>query len=1625
MRRAFGQSESSDRGLAFIELVFIFPIILTLLFGIAYLYRYFHLYQAVKHASELAAAVASSAEIAALGDPTKSYLRWTHESGVGLPERPVLELLSENCRASHEADEALACLQEQFAKKRAEVLTLTESGPIGVFQKGYPLPFELSEPSRDTPGYNLVQMLPIIGIERACLEPFNETGTIIAFNPSRYFQAKVSNPNECRHVRPMYWQSPVKADFDGDHKEDLVFFRPQGDGSAGSKIWGAIASRKDLDFIVYYSGGAYSLSAGLGFFNLAIDENPRPIPIIADYDRDGLSDYAVFEPISGLYRVAFSSTRFKTIKEAYIGIKDPNGEYGLLAIPGTFEKTHAMQVAVIQTGADTGAERFQIWLTPPIELTYAQIIDPDHPLPEGDLLSSLKVESEAHKYKPHPGTVSVPAFADYDDDGLVEAGYLSWYGGNLSKQFAGKVKGVANPDASDIFEQAPYTTKTSLEVRMNPFRLAVDSRHNMYYVDSIDHRIWALYTTAVDSENNPVTSSAQIVMPHHRYLSPRNTAGDFNYETDFPGKNVRDLPVKKDHEAYDDLSESEDQPAGGRVLKYPGAIAIGPDDAMYIADTQNGRILMVKDDNANGIDSRDNSKLILGSNTCPKEACNPLSDSTEAPVRDEVSDGPYQIWPTALAIVPLAESGQPYALAFATKYGVYLLTPAATALGGGPQGAAGEGIYKIAGIQAQPPSAPPQDIHGYAHDYSFASVLVANNAQASRLCPVTDLEYGKDSRSVFIIASVSCSLVGSDAIGDSSPPPAWFPGGLLAEWANTGAIIKIRPGAGSSFTTTLNRIERVAGSLLAFPCHNGLCSAPREDLSGAGVFQRKIDITASLLNLDLINPVDVEISTGNSIFFIDQYNDAPHSSSEYFPTSSGPAVSDHQHAQGIYRIDTVSSTIVPLTNPYAFAQGTIPVQGADWYSPFRLGSQKTSEPYILAHEAPLKNIPLPAVSSLKILGSYLYAATPFLANPQEYYVTDELPFEHPFLVDPAKIGFIYRIALDADGDGIKDDNDPDIDGDGVPNEDDTRNGRSQFCPEIYGSSDGSCRVQEKVGNPLWYFFKLDGGTLYLSGEANAPAESDYAEFFLVNSVAENGPTTAAEEGPMPARKVRPEVWATLLNFGDDQDFPSGICPLASDSTASPYFACQETSNGPIAIPHVLNSFVGDPAVSAYHGKGFLASAVMGSARDPLGGLFLFPAVLSSTRPRENGIKVTRRIPADKTKNPGVRKSGVLCWDYTFEKANASEPVAAQNKPFSLNSEQYLKNYPYSGFEAAWDSAADNDNLNYMADCNGPPAPFPDGRSPAVEGIVLQLDHDDTDEKESGASSTTWPHPWITGPPELPENQREFLLIDHDGRGLRMPTWLLSYIPEPPDTPGLPKHVYLLASINREASSPTNGLGLIMEARRPFSVLEVLIGLGWLDLDQQVIRPPFLATATGQDSDLVAGLNFKFDAAMTIKGQSTGAMLLSLDFEPFLARTLKVDSVFDVGSAMYRNYTQSNRFMTVSGAEPPPLTAARNALKLALGLTDADFVSSKSDLEKDKAFIGFLRKVDNEWLPCASGDDGEQTSSSNCDGIEVVFQTTFLGKTLILSERQAFLYSNLTPYLQQCDPDAPKSYPCPL
>ncbi|MCB0310600.1 MAG: hypothetical protein KDD42_05165, partial [Bdellovibrionales bacterium] len=940
------QRTVDEKAIVIVEAALLLPIYLMLVLGGAWLYLYIRNFMAVGYAAQRAAEIAAiqdglvSVDYNKDNEPERAYLNtkgWDQCRGLLLFDSGVDEDSKAAAYSCLNSDDGNPLGNGRYGAIAAAGTSASSFDPAP--DSIVNLPFALFDSARSDSSYP-IQSLPFVSIRYACFETRNESDATIDTDVGRIYQPQPEDNDACHHVRPMYWKIPLPIDFDGDLREDLVFFTPRGT----SQAWGDDAGAADLDFIVYLSSEAYRASRVLYMNltrNLSIYASPvnAPIPVVADYDRDGLSDFAVYEPATATVRIAYSKSRYRAIGEGTIGaLADNTGEKGTIAIPGNYLSTEEVQLAITNTGG-AAAQRFAIYVTGLQELN--PVLSNNYPalnatpIPLDLTVTTFNTEA----VKPHPGTVSVPGPADVDDDGRTEWSWLSYYGGSLAKRVGGDVPALnANLATARRFEYqggAVDVDSSFIDFILNPFDMEVDQSGNLFIVDSVDSRLIKVSRP----EDNPRgefggSNAASIYMPSTATISQPTVTT----ENLFPSKNVYNVPVDARSAAeWLATSDAANLSVNSRILRNPRKIVVahGYENVMYIADWGNGRIVRVD------LDS-DTSRIVLGSDRCAELqevtdgdgcgasgynlACEDLpmgipgaaSDSDNASDWNEgscagslgvtpgvVPGGRFAFYPSALEIIPHPDDSSRYMLAFSAGNQVYLIEPKPGALNKGPRGEAGETVYLIAGQANAAPGESEPVPSGDLSTYRFSQELDgAGDAHNSKLCPIIDLKY--DTTHDYLLASASCSLTRFPFGAEYSDLNATAVASNITR-KNVGGIYKIVSDIALSNGTAdfreTNTVSVFMGGFWYQPCQNGKCSGPANS-SAAGVYQRKINIAASIAEmatLDMINPVDLEFGPQNSLLFIDQWNDSSDSTSGFYPNS--PNRTDSQHQQGIYLVE--------------------------------------------------------------------------------------------------------------------------------------------------------------------------------------------------------------------------------------------------------------------------------------------------------------------------------------------------------------------------------------------------------------------------------------------------------------------------------------------------------------------------------------------------------------------------------------------------------------------------------------------------------------------------------------------------------------------------------------------------
>ena len=1733
-------------GFTFLEYALVLPIIVTILIGAAYLTTYFRALYKVGEVASAAANAFSSGEYTDFDG--NSHLHWEHIENpdpAKIPKRPYVSLRGEHCRSTNDAK---LCVEEALKKAYDGIGNLNAVMWPGFKDESYDrinhLPFRLYQEPID--GYYPVQTLPLVGIKLGCVDPYHEQqyrSTLIKSDKRRYDVSVVANTitttasseGGCRHIKPIYWYSPHRADFDGDNKEDLVFFYPQGPAVDYTTV-GANAPSEELDFIVYKSGKGYAVPGGIIAFNLtgapSNPMEPAPIPIVHDYDRDGLSDYAVYEPSTGIFRIAFSITRYRVIGEGRIdSIVDTNGQLGLMAIPGTFEDSRYVEVAVIPTGSQLNQadERYSMHLSGNIEIDIAELrmyesSYKSYPVDFYQINNSSYVKNDFY-VKPHRGTTGHPAFADWNDDGEVEVGYMMTYSSNLTKRVAGA---VPEPNATDSeIDAFPLvdpdgSQKSPYEYKLNPFDMATDENNNLYVVDSIDGRIVKLTS---NGEGRGEFKSARAILPGNS----RQRRRDNLTEEDYPLNNVWNIPKEDDNEYEARLintlggSESDGYVDGlytveytlrevnaeDRALKTPRRIVLTPkeigdrtgDHAMYIADWGNHRIVRVDANANNEIFDSSKTYVVLGDSGCPGDSnCQDINFGNES--GQSRGNGKFEIYPSAIEIIPI--DSRRYGVAFSSGYSVFFIAPASGSTGG-PKGDSTDMIYAVAGDSHLAPSVGEAALTFWLHPFRpFPNTWVNfdgnSDALENFICPVLDIEYVQNGplQGKVLLASNCASKI------YPNQPTYPYETSDMYQYSplrNVGGIISIASNSGQSLIDSISlEISTFLGSYDTKPCNNDfgsqLCITPSA-IDDSGYYHRTVDLTNSLpvSDIDLINVSDLKInSEGSGLYFINQWfdNNAPESYRNNVFYNNGPKTTDKQHHQGVHFLDINSSgqptNIIPVDNPWQRGNNTIPIESAYFRTPHTTSTLNVNKE-LKAFESPIKHIPFPATSSLNFDNNgNLFTSTPYLMLPKEY--SKPFPLDssmHPYYHKPQKIGFIYRVALDTDGDGVSDTLDTDIDGDGVRNIEETLDSsdRSQSCSEpfsgIISTSTPPCRLQDKIGNPKIYFRKINElGEMLLPKDQDKHTTANYAEYFLFNLLGDCG--DSCEENGYKGAGMRSQILANLLNYGDDLFMTNGSINLENstcinssfnDDVYDPdfgYTLCKSTSNGPIVSPNAAHIFNGKVVPDDSHiesspiGSNFLIETSSGDSAihfpqsyiNKNAGLMKYPTIFSSTRPKENGIKPITRPLADKrsSKLSPISSSGIICkgtYTEVIDKINytsSSVTPHSSNIYFSFNGQDFNTTQLHSSFFPNEEPIINNDNLSYVASCNlnmGSNPLYPPEWTVGTEALLFGLDHDETNAKIdllngediSPESVDYWPHPWVVGPLDAPENLRQFLLIDTDGDGARNPSWFTT------ETSDLnlindmgrdgKEHPFTFISTNlRKPYAPEGDLSVA------YSVVETLDRIRYPFIDDimktasyglpgfkgapTVFKyPVYYGYTYSSNFPAVPQYNFSFDLGKSFENDQNdkynGTIFVGLDAQPYLQRKFDYEEVSDVGSALYANYTHNKRDVDEKDFEDEEHMQAYLKDVPWFNIAKNLLVASFNDISHDDVYYGDVTAPAPEkaWVKLVKDSDEFTSHKVKPKKVRVTYITSFLGSQISVAAEAPIRSSELQYHDKRCDP----------
>lgn len=1444
-----------ERGMTMLTFAILAPIFFALTFLAISLFYHFRIVSVVNHAAEVGAAMATSTEISQ-GLSNKSggdWQQYLHIKNSNTSSSVTSNYFIWDKCLGKSGEEATTCMKGSgglWDLLQGTVPSTSTSPyspnsittPILKIWNGYlpsdsegNLPLNLTEQlpwklydsalTSNNYEYNKVQYLPRVCIKAGCVESFNESETSLGIT--------LAGSGVCTRPQSLCWSIDERLDFDGDGKEDIVLFRPTGKLDLQDSGGGDFS---EIDWIVYHSGAGYTGPVtGHGYFNLGTEgpsssgggvgsgtfaniSRADDIPIPADYDRDGLADYAVFQPSSGKIKIAFSSREYSIIWDYFLGSEftDATGYAGFVAIPGSYGnplltpsspvryEDRRIGVAIFRTAAvnisPTDRYEVRVIIPPDVATVLAGLpatSSVDHGTPY-----TIPVTVPDPIIKPRPGMSAVPAFADYDKDGETEIGWVSWSAGNPTRHIGGQLYGTNSFETND----GPAN-----DLRMNPFDIAVspDNRYTQlfYYLDAVQGTIWKLTNpTAGEAPFLGATGDENVVRVVNTIASALSFPG-----ADFPIHNVMNIPA-----GVAMTLPSGD--AGNYKLNSPRRMVAGPDGALYVADWGNNSIVRFgRTVGPSTIVPTSAAARILSAPKLPVPCPAGCHDTLPGPAGPTVigasSFGNLSSFnPIAVAIVPDPSSTTRYHLAFSDGNAVFLLRNDGAGANG-PDGSAGEIVVWIGGRAPATGGVPTTAVR----DLLWASVSGKDpNAQ---ICPITDLAYDYSNASPTLYGTSSCNtaqrpgeLVDAVTLPNNNHPVA---GGIIKFeniLAGDPAGTKLSLVAGNFWTEN----EACASSSLSFPLASK-AGTP------ATVCQRKINITprgsvlvwnhdasAPLKYNDIFNPVSLVVDPDGNILFINQWNEI-----------GGRAVASiklsNNFTHGIYRVNRHTKDIEPLTNPFSYGAYSIPIESGMWFSPnSRLHSTNAWEQMWVPpfKDAPIKNVPFPAVAAIEMSANkkYLYSATPYL--PADNWYTP--PSAHAISVDQSKVGFIFGVFLDTDGDTISDFiktsadswsspggfNDADVDGDSAIGGPANVEGsyRSAFVAEIApNSADFSARVTERAGLPVQYFARWDGGSIAVpnsgaNGELFGQAAKNIVEFPFINQLSSVGVNDSNE-----VQGLRPEPWSLL--------FDAVLDSTSTTDSAGIVFAPQN-KDGPIAVPLPLHGIVGlgkcGPAPGCQIGNqigSYPDNSQPQSADANEFNQFLFPLVLGSGSRLEVMRPVKRGKPPlayPTIGNWSYTKSGVLCYDYKDTTLSSNkQPFGSSLARDGLGTGMMMLPKSGASYPVPLSFNETDDMVWYLRNCpiTGDPSPstmpiaidFSSSATKIItEPIVLGLDHDhddfssERDASVTDGNGTNWPADWISGGKDEFAH-RAVVFIDHDGDNLRNPTFYGQPVLFPPST----------------------------------------------------------------------------------------------------------------------------------------------------------------------------------------------------------------------------------------------------
>ncbi|MBL7661198.1 hypothetical protein JNK13_00455 [bacterium] len=303
-------------------------------------------------------------------------------------------------------------------------------------------------------GSGVLHYLPMVYAENIRLDTRNE-----------------SNPLSNSRLGSFSYQLPSKLDFDGDGREDLVYFRV----TPGDDYWILPSSGAGLSYLAL-TGDVAEIAPS----STILDQPPLPCP--ADYDGDGKTDLCAltFSSATGSraikLNILFSSNFYTKQNPFSIGLGVINADMQVLPVPGQWTGSGKDQFAAIIIGGDSD-HHLLTYIWPDFTQTGAAPLSGNQfAIADTPNLALSKLNGT-----PEPGRNWRPMFGDHDQDGDIDVGWLTWPAGNLTGVIAGST-GTPGRTADD-------TGKTS---KIAPWSLHYPERQDapgLYITETTNHRI--------------------------------------------------------------------------------------------------------------------------------------------------------------------------------------------------------------------------------------------------------------------------------------------------------------------------------------------------------------------------------------------------------------------------------------------------------------------------------------------------------------------------------------------------------------------------------------------------------------------------------------------------------------------------------------------------------------------------------------------------------------------------------------------------------------------------------------------------------------------------------------------------------------------------------------------------------------------------------------------------------------------------------------------------------------------------------------------------------------------------------------------------------------------------------